>query len=99
MEIVSVEYGMELGGMGALVEKLRSAVRDIETELSTLDEQAARLRSSWTGEASAAYDRAHAEWTTSLSALNAALDRSASAAENAVNRHLAARAEVADLWK
>ena len=96
---MSVEYGMELGGMGALVEKLRSAVRDIEQELSTLDEEAARLRSSWTGEASAAYDRAHADWTRSLSALNAALDRSASAAENAVGRHLAARAEVAKLWQ
>jgi WXG100 family type VII secretion target len=90
---------MELGGMGALVEKLRSAVQAIETELSTLDAEAARLRSSWSGEAAAAYDRAHADWTRALAALNVALDRSATAAQGAVDRHLAARAEVAALWK
>ncbi len=95
---VSVEYSMELGGMGALIEKLRSAVRDIEKQLSTLDEEAARLRSSWSGEAATAYDRAHADSTRSLRALNVALDKAAAGAENAVNRHLEARAEVAKLW-
>ena len=33
MITVSVEYGMELGGMGALVDKLRSAVADAFREL------------------------------------------------------------------
>jgi WXG100 family type VII secretion target len=90
---------MELDGMGALVEKLRSAVQSIETELSTLDAEAVRLRSSWSGEAAAAYDRAHADWTRSLVALHAALDRAATGAQSAVDRHLAARAEVAALSK
>lgn len=96
---MSVEYRMQLGGIGTVVSELRSAVRSIEGELATLDEEAARLRSSWTGEASAAYDRAHADWTRSLAALNGALDRAASAAESAVSRHLDARSEVARLWR
>ncbi|WP_336502385.1 WXG100 family type VII secretion target [Microbacterium paraoxydans] len=55
------------------VARLALTVRQFEEQLDTLDAEAARLRSSWCGEAQAAYDRAHHDWDTAIRRMKAAL--------------------------
>ena len=55
------------------VARLALTVRQFEEQLDTLDAEAARLRSSWCGEAQAAYDRAHHDWDTAIHRMKAAL--------------------------
>jgi WXG100 family type VII secretion target len=52
------------------VARLGTAEAGIGATLSALDEQVARLRGRWSGEASDAYDRAQQEWTTAIRELN-----------------------------
>ena len=55
------------------VARLALTVRQFEEQLDTLDAEAARLRSSWCGEAQAAYDLAHHDWDTAIRRKKAAL--------------------------
>jgi WXG100 family type VII secretion target len=48
-------------------------VRGLEDELTALDDEAARLRSSWSGEARDAYDGAHRVWSAELAEMKDAL--------------------------
>jgi WXG100 family type VII secretion target len=95
---MTVEYSLRTGGMSQLVDVLRSAEGKIRAELVALDLEAARLRTGWTGEASAAYERAYAEWSRSLAELRRILDSAAGASERAVDNHMKARMEVTSLW-
>ncbi|MGN8026863.1 WXG100 family type VII secretion target [Microbacterium sp. 22242] len=61
------------GAVAETATLLALAVRGLEDELTTLDEAAALLRGSWSGEARDAYDRAHRAWTTELTAMKDAL--------------------------
>lgn len=55
------------------VARLALTVRQFEDQLDALDAEAARLRSSWSGEAQAAYARAHLDWGTAIRGMKAAL--------------------------
>ncbi|MCT1394912.1 WXG100 family type VII secretion target [Microbacterium sp. p3-SID338] len=55
------------------VARLALTVRQFQEQLDTLDAEAARLRSLWSGEAQAAYDRAHHDWGTAIRRMKAAL--------------------------
>lgn len=55
------------------VARLALTLRQFEDALDALDAEAARLRSSWSGEAQAAYDRAHHDWDTAIRRMKAAL--------------------------
>ena len=98
MRDVSLEYSMAMDEMADAVRALRIAAQGIAYELRVLDSASTRLRANWSGDATTAYERAHSAWTAELARLNWVLDRAAQAAEGTVDRHLAARAEVAKLW-
>ena len=54
------------------VARLALTVRRFEDALDGLDAEATLLRSSWSGEAHAAYDRAHHDWDTPIRGMKAA---------------------------
>ncbi|OAN40788.1 WXG100 family type VII secretion target [Microbacterium sp. H83] len=53
-------------GVAQTIAQLALAVKALEHELATLDSEAARLTSSWNGEAQRAYDRAQQEWSRAI---------------------------------
>jgi WXG100 family type VII secretion target len=55
------------------VARLALTVRQFEDALDALDAEVTLLRSSWSGEAQAAYDRAHHDWDTAIRGMKAAL--------------------------
>lgn len=55
------------------VARLALTVRQFQDQLDTLDAEATLLRSSWSGEAQAAYDRAQHDWDTAIRRMKAAL--------------------------
>lgn len=81
------------------VARLALTVRHFEDALDALDAEASRLRSSWNGEAQAAYDRAHHDWDTAIRALKAALAEANRRliTANAISRETASTA--ARLWR
>jgi early secretory antigenic target protein ESAT-6 len=60
-----------------LVASLRASTREIQQRLEALDAEVSRLKDSFTGAASEAYQRAQSEWRAQLSAMNDTLDRAA----------------------
>jgi len=75
------------------------ALRGIQAEIGELEARVAALEGAWTGEASRAFQRAHAEWSASLKRMESLLRKAKNAQSGALERHLAARAEVTALWK
>lgn len=61
-----------------LEQSLRSASGEMLETLAALDSEVSTLRGQWTGEASDAYDVAHAEWTHQMDGVSKFLDRIAS---------------------
>lgn len=84
------------------IEKLTSSLGDANKEiariLETLDNFVVNLRSQWSGEASDAYDAAHARWTTQLAEMNRILDKANNASANSARRYARARAKIAARW-
>lgn len=95
---MGVSYSMQLRKLSDLVVTLKSAAADIQAQLDALDSSVRELRSRWSGDAADAYDLAHARWTRTMSELNVVLEQGALAAQNAVDRHTAARERVTQLW-
>lgn len=95
---MNVQYSMKPEQMRELTGRLEAAVRGIEAELDQLEARVVVLRGAWTGDAADAYDRAHAEWATSIQRMRELLGRAATAQAGALDRHLQARNEVAALW-
>lgn len=77
MDSMSVKPAMvvELSG------QIRSGASGIRSELEQLDAEVSKLRESWSGAAQQAYDRAHREWTQSLTQMNELLGRIATTTE------------------
>ena len=84
--------------MESLVQSIGSANAGIDSTLRALDDDVALLRGQWTGAAREAYDRAHAEWTTALSAMNGVLDDVRKATGEITARHRAAENGVKGIW-
>jgi WXG100 family type VII secretion target len=65
----------------ALAGQIRTGAAGIRTRLEELEAEVGTLRSSWDGEAQAAYDQAQAKWTQSLARLNELLQQIAGKTE------------------
>ena len=81
------------------VARLALTVRQFEEQLDTLDAEAARLRSSWCGEAQAAYDRAHHDWDTAIRRMKAALAEANRRLITATAISLETASTAARLWR
>jgi WXG100 family type VII secretion target len=68
--IMSSEIKVNQAGMSTLIDRLRESIQAIEGILRGLDEDVAKLRGAWGGEASDAYDRAQQRWTAELGQMN-----------------------------
>lgn len=53
-----------------VLQRIMSRIDDIEHVLDELERRAGQLRSQWSGEAAASYDRAHIAWDRSLRELH-----------------------------
>jgi len=63
----------------ASAQQLRHAQAAIEHELEQLADAAGLLRDQWSGDAQAAFDRAHAQWQKETTAMTAILEQAISA--------------------
>ena len=77
---------------------LALAVRALEDELATLDTAVDHLRGSWNGAACEAYDRAHREWTASLTGMKDALADSTRRLVGANQTSLTTSHAAANVW-
>lgn len=82
----------------ALSDDMARANADIGAVLEALDREAQSLRAGWSGEASAAYDRAHAQWTARLREMNRILALSSRSAGNAATRYGEAKRKIEERW-
>ena len=84
--------------MDAAVQALASANGEIAATLQNLDDTVAKLRGEWTGAASDAYDRAHADWLAATAAMNQVLDHARSTTSEVSDRHRTAENAVKAIW-
>ena len=84
--------------MDETVNALGVANSNIAAALAALDSEVAKLRGAWTGAASDAYDRAHAEWVSAIDAMNQVLDHTRSTTAQITDRHRAAEKDVTGIW-
>ena len=71
---------------------------DIAEALAHLDAEVSTLRSGWNGEATDAYSRAQALWTTRQAEMNRILELASTAAGNSAARYSRGRAKIAARW-
>ncbi len=86
-----------LGVEDALAEMSRANAA-IDASLARLDRRLSVLRSSWTGDASDAYERARQEWTASIARRNRMLDRVRRSGTGIVDAHRDASDAVHRIW-
>jgi WXG100 family type VII secretion target len=77
---------------------LALAVRGLEDELDQLDTATQQLRGAWDGAAREAYDRAHREWTASLTGMKDALADSTRRLIGANQTSLTTSGAAAHVW-
>lgn len=95
---MSAQYSMRVESMRDLTVSLERSVQSIEAELDRLEKRVGELRGSWSGEATEAFTKAHAQWEVSVRRMHAILDRASVVQGATLDRHLETRSEVAALW-
>jgi WXG100 family type VII secretion target len=84
--------------MEQLSQLLADATTGIDGVLTQLEERVAEVSGDWTGEASDAYQKAHAEWDASLKEMRRMLSRTQATHVAVTERYQLARANVSKLW-
>ena len=92
------QISMEFSRMDDLAGALAASTSAISGVLTRLEQQAAGLQGQWTGAASAAYQKAHAEWSVSFAEMNRVLSEVHNASVSINERHRAGEQEVSNLW-
>lgn len=70
---MSDEIKVIQAGMSTLIDRLHDSVNAFDAILRRLDDDVAKLRGAWSGEASDAYDQAQKAWSNQLEEMNALL--------------------------
>lgn len=86
------------GRIQATATAFTDAYDSIATALGALESEVSRLRSSWNGEASDAYDATQAQWTARLAEMNRILGLAASAAGASAERYRRAQSKIEARW-
>jgi WXG100 family type VII secretion target len=95
---MAADLTVEFESVESLAETLAAAAGRISEILSTLGAEVSSLRSQWTGDASDAYDSAHASWTKDLTQMTAMLDEVSAAVGTAHNRYRTAETGNVQRW-
>ncbi|MCI2956747.1 WXG100 family type VII secretion target [Agromyces atrinae] len=86
------------GQLDGLVTLLDTSHTDIRTALDELDARVSELRGSWTGDATDAYARAHAEWEEALAELGDVLADAARVIQTTAERGRRTEERIAAKW-
>ena len=89
---------VDFASLDALVDRLATRTDEIEKVLATLESDVRLLRGQWTGAASNAYDRAHAEWSIELAAMNDVMRKLAKAVSLANSDYRDTESRAAKAW-
>jgi len=96
--IVTDRLSIDFARMDQLQEIIGDANNSISASLDHLDDQVRTLKGEWSGEASEAYESAHAKWLKTISDMNSILSRIHSATGSITALHRSAERDVKQLW-
>ncbi|MCW2779181.1 MAG: hypothetical protein JWN17_2906 [Frankiales bacterium] len=96
--MTSGELKVNFGALGTAAADIRSRANALQSRLDRLDQDLAPLRADWTGDASASYQTAKAQWTAAITDMQQLLSDVGHAVETSNSEYQGADKANANRW-